>query len=134
METGLKENQKSKLVELAKKYKLDLLILFGSRATGRANKNSDFDLAFLKFSLTEKEEISLFDEIGDIFEEKNFDLVNLEKNHNIVLRQQIFQHGICLYESFKYLFEKEKEYTYLDYIDSFVLLNPTKEKFISEVL
>ncbi len=135
MDKGLTQLQKKKLVEIAKKYSLDLLVLFGSRVGKNAKESSDYDFAFLKFSsLSVKDEISLFDDVGDVFEEKAFDLVNLEKNHNVVLRQQIFQHGICLHESSKFLFDKEKEYAYFDYIDSFSLLKPTKEKFLSGAL
>lgn len=129
---GLTKDQALKLKEIANKFSLDLLILFGSRAKGNNKKNSDFDLAFWKKSdFHIEDEINIFDEIGDILGEKPFDLVNLEKNHNVILRQQIFQYGKCLYESQKRLFEKEKEYAYFDYIDSFALLNPTKDKFLS---
>lgn len=131
---SISSNLKSSLVELAKKFELDLFVLFGSRAGHKSSKNSDYDLAFYKKNISVDEQLNLIEELESIFEGKKFDLVDLEKNDNSVLRKDIFFKGVCLFEKKKFLFEKEKEIAYFDYVDSFALLKPSKDKFLSEAL
>lgn len=135
MKEGLTNIKEILLKRIAIKYDLNLLVLFGSRAKNSHKKGSDYDLAFLpKYDFSINDEISLFDDLGDIFKEEPFDLVNLEKNHSVVLKQQIFQYGYLIYENKEYLFEKEKEFAFFDYIDSIALLRPNKEAFMSNPL
>lgn len=122
----------NELIKIAKEFDLDLLVLFGSRAKGSSKKNSDYDFAFLKFNLDIDEEISFFDKIEDLFVNEKIDLINLENNYNVVLKQEIFNNGICFYEKNKGFFEKEKEKIYFDYIDSFALLDPNKKKYLAK--
>lgn len=122
------------LIELAKYYQLDLLILFGSRVKGKSSKKSDYDLAFLKKTISSNEELELIENLESLFKEEKFDFINLKTNDNPLLRKEIFFNGVCLYESEKFLFEKEKEIAYFDYVDSFELLQPSKDKFLSKAL
>jgi len=61
--------EKEKLAkEIAKKYSLNLILLFGSRASGKSYKGSDFDVAYSakkKLGLEKKAEVE--DGIGDMF-------------------------------------------------------------------
>ncbi|MEK7586699.1 MAG: nucleotidyltransferase domain-containing protein [Patescibacteria group bacterium] len=88
---------------LANKYNLKLLVLFGSQATGQTHKDSDTDIAYFSFA-----PLSLFDEsklIVDLQEivKNNVDLVDLRRA-NPLLKNQIFQNGKALFESTNGLF------------------------------
>ena len=122
------------LIKTAKYFELDLFVLFGSRAGHKSSENSDYDLAFYKKNITVDEQLDLLEELESLFDGKKFDLVDLEKNDNPILRKDIFFKGVCIFEKKKFLFEKEKEIAYFDYIDSFALLRPSKDKFLSEAL
>lgn len=119
-----------KILKISKEFNLKLMILFGSRSKKTNKLDSDYDFAFLPTKLNTEEEIKLIEKFETIFKEKKFDLLNLNNNHSIILRQEIFQNGTLLYENEKNLFEKIKENTYIDYLDSKILLEPTKEKFL----
>ena len=73
-DTGIKENVITEIVELAQKYDLQKVILFGSRARGDFQRASDIDLAVSggnvsMFALDVEEETSTLLE---------FDVVNLD--------------------------------------------------------
>lgn len=104
--------------QLAKKHKLSLLILFGSRAKKTHKSDSDYDIAFYtKKSLTINQEQSLFEDIMNLLKTEKIDLININKNYDPLLRNEIFQHGKCLYEETKYLFDKLKGDAWIDFID-----------------
>lgn len=126
----MNEELLGKLRKIAKEHKLDLLVLFGSVARGESKKNSDIDLAFLKKTITTDQEIELYDALDSLFKDKKFDLINLQPPISELLKHEIFKEGICIHESAKWLFQKMKEDAYFDYIDSKVLLEPSKEKFL----
>ena len=61
--TGIKKQVINEILELAKKYHIQQVILFGSRARGDYKKTSDIDLAvtggdFSRFALDVEEETS----------------------------------------------------------------------------
>lgn len=61
METGIKPRVMDEIKALAKKYNMDKVILFGSRARGDFKRASDIDLAvsggdFVRFALDVDEE------------------------------------------------------------------------------
>ena len=73
--TGIREKVLEEICALAEKYRLDRVILFGSRARGDYKKTSDIDLAasggdVVRFSLDVEEETSTL-----LF----YDVVNLDK-------------------------------------------------------
>jgi predicted nucleotidyltransferase len=132
---NLSNQQKEKLIEIAKNYSLDILILFGSRASGNAKKESDYDFAYIRkkhLSFNEKESIQK--EILKIINYKNFDLVEISIQTPIILKLEIIRKGIIIFSSNKKYYEFLKESSYFDYVDSKYLLEPTKEKFISSPL
>lgn len=92
--TGLKESLVDEIIEYAKKYDVDKLVLFGSRARGDYRERSDIDLAFLggdenRFPLDLEEETQTL-----LF----FDVVNLGKDVSPELLESIDADGILLYE------------------------------------
>jgi len=132
---GISSELLNQLFVIRKEFKLDLLILFGSRAKGNYKKNSDYDLAYFRHNqLIIDEEIRLISRLENVFKEKNFDIINLNKlNLSPILKYEIFKNGICLYQANKYLFENFKENIFFDYIDSKNILEPTKEAFLNSI-
>ena len=89
-----REDQAREIIELAKKYNLNKVILFGSRARGDYKSRSDIDLAVsggdcIKFSLDVQETTSTL-----LF----FDIVNLDGAVQTELLESIEKEGVCIYE------------------------------------
>lgn len=127
----------NKLKVLAKKYDFKILILFGSRALQTNNKDSDYDFAFYKKNISTKDEYELFNNFMEILNTQNIDLINIEKNTDATLRNQIFQKGICIYEKNKFTFEEMQTDALMDYMDFKELINSRdfafNEKEISKI-
>ncbi len=92
--TGIKENVITEIVELAQKYDLQKVILFGSRARGDFQRASDIDLAVsggnvAMFAVDVEEETSTL---------LQFDVVNLDMDLQEKLLESIREEGIILYE------------------------------------
>ena len=68
----------SKLKDIANKYQLDLILMFGSRATGQVHPESDIDIAvYGKEIFSETGKIQLIYEFSNVFHTDNIDLVDL---------------------------------------------------------
>ena len=92
--TGIKPKVIEEIRTFAKKYNVDKVILFGSRARGDYKRNSDIDLAvaggdFARFALDVDEETSTLLE---------YDIVDMGREMQDELRQSIMQEGKILYE------------------------------------
>jgi predicted nucleotidyltransferase len=90
----LPEKVKDKIIELAKKYGLKKVILFGSRARGDNWERSDIDLAVCggdvtRFSLDVDEVIPTL---------LMFDVVDLDEPVQPELRAAIQREGVVIYE------------------------------------
>lgn len=93
-ETGIKAIVLTEICELADKYHLDKVILFGSRARGDYKRVSDIDLAVIggdiaRFSLDVEEETSTL---------LKYDIVDLGKPVQKDLIASIKTEGVVLYE------------------------------------
>lgn len=93
-ETGIKAIILTEIRELADKYHLDKVILFGSRARGDYKRISDIDLAVIggdtaRFSLDVEEETSTL---------LKYDIVDLGKPVQKDLMVSIKREGVVLYE------------------------------------
>lgn len=91
---GLSLELLQQIRDFAKKYQIQRLILFGSRARGDFHRTSDIDLAisggdFVNFSLD-------VDEYTDTL--LKYDFVNLDKPVQSELKEAIWREGILLYE------------------------------------
>lgn len=108
--------QKQKLNELAEKYQLKMLILFGSQVKKRLHQESDFDIAYLsKKDLSGREIIDLDCDLMDVFICNVVDLVNL-RNVNPFLRYEIAKNSQLLFgEEMDYL--EFKTFAFKDYIN-----------------
>lgn len=93
-QTGLNKKILEEIVQLAKKYNLDTVILFGSRARGDSHSKSDIDLAvsggdIMNFSIDIEEEVNTL---------LAFDVVDLQKNISEALLDSILKDGVVIYE------------------------------------
>ncbi|WP_027397437.1 nucleotidyltransferase family protein [Anaerovibrio lipolyticus] len=93
---NLPEKLRDKIIELAKKYGIKKVILFGSRARGDNWERSDIDLAIsggdrVRFTLD-------VDEIEIVPTLLMFDVVDLDGPCNEELLESIKQDGVVLYE------------------------------------
>ena len=93
-ENGIKPQVMEEIFELAKKYQIKKVILFGSRARGDFHRTSDIDLAttggnHTRFAL----------EVDDCTSTLlKFDIVDLDGPVQDALRQSIEEEGIMIYE------------------------------------
>ena len=92
--TGIKQKVIDEMIALARRYEVEKLILFGSRARGAYRERSDIDLAFRGgkgdyFTLDVDETTSTLLE---------FDIINLDKPVRSELLESIEREGIVLYE------------------------------------
>ncbi len=94
MKYNLPENVTSGITELAKKYGINRVILFGSRARGDNRDRSDIDLAVSGGNITEFA-LDAEDYIDTLL---MFDIVNLDKYVSPELLAEIERDGVVLYE------------------------------------
>lgn len=92
--TGIKPIVIEEICEIARKYKVKKVILFGSRARGNFKEKSDIDLAvqggdFVRFMLDVNEETSTL---------LSFDIINLDEGIQSELRESIKKEGKIVYE------------------------------------
>lgn len=117
---------KSRIIPLAEKYNLKLVVLFGSRVTGRVHEESDYDVAYLS-----ERELSLFEQgefMGDlmpVFKIKDERLVNIVdiKTVGPLMLYSITQKGILLFERDSSSFFRLKLYSWKSFIDSQLFRN-----------
>ena len=93
-ETGIRDEVIQEICEIAEKYKVEKVILFGSRARGDFRRTSDIDLAvkggdFINFALDVDEETSTL---------LMFDFVDLNRSIQQELRENIEREGRMIYE------------------------------------
>ncbi len=92
--TGIRDEVIQEICEIAEKYKVEKVILFGSRARGDFRRTSDIDLAvkggdFINFALDVDEETSTL---------LMFDFVDLNRSIQQELRENIEREGRMIYE------------------------------------
>jgi len=94
----LTSEQQQGLRDLGERYRLDLLLLFGSRARGRERAGSDHDIGVVDFShpLTEADESRLVGEMYELFRTDAVDLVVLRRVSPL-LQFTVATEGIVLY-------------------------------------
>lgn len=93
-ETGIKPIVIEEICDIARKYHVKKVILFGSRARGTFKEKSDIDLAvqggdFVRFMLDVNEETSTL---------LSFDIINLDEGIQSELRESIKKEGKLVYE------------------------------------
>lgn len=129
----MKSNTLNKLKSIAKKFDLDLFVLFGSRAKGNYTENSDWDFAFYKkIPLTDKKKEELLFELIEILENDNIDLIEIDVIKTPpYLIFNILRTGKVIYEKDKKLYYEMLNNSFIDYIDLEYLLKDIKKKILN---
>lgn len=94
MDYDLPDDIKKEIIKIAKKFDIDKIILFGSRARGDNTKLSDIDLA-VKGNRIEEFIVSINEDACTLL---MFDIVNINKQINIELKKEIDRNGVTIYE------------------------------------
>ncbi len=94
MKFDLPERVLQDIVKAAKKYDIEKVILFGSRARGDNRERSDIDLAVSGGNITEFT-FGIEDEVWTLL---MFDVVNLDRPVQPELLAEIDRDGVVLYE------------------------------------
>ena len=94
MDYNLPKRVETEIIELAKRYNINKVILFGSRARGDNHERSDIDLA-----LTGGDILNFrFDVDEEVWTLLNFDVVNLDRGISDDLKAEIDRDGVRIYE------------------------------------
>ena len=93
-QTGIKQQVINEICELAQKYNVEQVLLFGSRSRGDYKRTSDIDLAVKggdidRFALDVNEETSTL---------LQFDIVDADRKMQPELMESIEKEGVVLYE------------------------------------
>lgn len=102
---------------------IDLLVLFGSSASGKPETSRDIDLAVKFKEGTNISKLDLIYKLDDFFMGKKIDLVLLTADTDPLLLYEIFMKGACLFERKKNLFEMDKLRAWKLYLDTDKLRN-----------
>lgn len=86
-----------KIRHLAGKYRLRLVVLFGSQVTKAPDEESDIDIAFYPIGNIDEEK--LYDDFIQVLRRADLDLINLATTHNHLLRYEILSKGQTLFEA-----------------------------------
>jgi uncharacterized protein len=122
----LTKKQKQKINKVAKKYQLNLIVLFGSRATGKIHEKSDFDVAYLpKKNLGYDDENNINSQFTNIFKYDRVDSVNIKKAPPLLLFG-IFNECQVLFTKDNLIFPTYRTYAFKKYFE----MKPFLEKIL----
>ena len=113
---------------IAEKYRLSLVVLFGSQATGKTHKESDVDIAYLPGRpLSPEEEININYELTLVSRTDRVDTVNLRNAPGLLLKQIVDQ-GVIFYEKTGTEFAELEIYAMRRYKEATPLFEIRREK------
>lgn len=92
--TGIKQNVIEEIIQLAQRYSVGEVILFGSRARGDYKERSDIDLAF-RGGNSSRFILSIDEDTSTLLE---FDVIDLDKPVRQELLEAIEREGLVIYE------------------------------------
>ena len=130
---NLIERKSKILTQVAKRYNLELVLLFGSRVSGKTHKHSDFDVAFLsskKFDLVD--ESKLIVDLFPVFDSYKVDIVNL-RSASPLLFYGVFKNCHLLYAKNEELFYNLRIYAQKKYLDNKSLYEAKCKRFRQEI-
>jgi len=102
----VREPIKQEITKVCRKYRVEFLALFGSRAAGEARKESDIDLAaFFSRRTSPREELDFFYELVRLFGTDRLDLIVLDRANPLLLKE-VALYGVPLFERRKESFDE----------------------------
>lgn len=131
-----KEIDTKKVRELAQKYGLSLVVLFGSRATGKTHKRSDTDVAVRGERPIDLSELcALSVELPEAVRSPRVDVVDMRTAPPLLMRE-IARDGIVLYEKDPTEFARFQMYAFKRYVEARPLFEMRRtfiKKFLERV-
>lgn len=94
----MKDNVLEKIKDIASKYGVEKVILFGSRARGDHLEVSDYDIAIFDEVLSPTQKALINNEVEEIETLKKVDVIFVDKKLNDKLVENIYKEGIVIYE------------------------------------
>ena len=114
----LSSKQKHKIKQIAQKYNLRLLLLFGSRAEGTFHEKSDYDIAYLtKEDFDLEKESSLNFEFTLVFGHDEVDTVDLKKAAPLLF-YAVFKNPQVLFAEDDLIFPRYRAYAFKKYVET----------------
>ena len=120
-----------KVRSFCEKNNIELLILFGSHASGEVRPESDIDLAVTLIKGSRASKLELIYQLDDIFYGKDIDLVVLTADTEPLLLYEIFFSGKVLYERCPGIFDAGRLRAWKLYIDT-ERLRAMQKKYLKE--
>lgn len=117
---------KPQIKQLAEKYGLSLVMLFGSQVSGKTHKESDFDIAYLSNEkLSFKDEGRIIIDLASIIGARDERLVNLSdiKKAGALLLKEIFDKHQVVFCADRNVYDSYKIFSVKNFIDSKPLFN-----------
>lgn len=100
------DNVVKEIVQIAKKYSINQVIHFGSRARLDNRDNSDYDIAIISSTLEEREKLNFEIEVDNMDTLCKIDLVFLPHLRGVdLLSENIRKDGVNVMDKFKHKFE-----------------------------
>jgi len=125
----IKFNKKS-LLDIAKKYDLNFLALFGSRANDTAREDSDYDLLYSsKKTMDYGDEVGLIDDLAREFKSAKIDLVSVN-NASPLLLKEVYANSIVLAEPTVNSYDEFMIYAFMVYVEAKPLFR-MKEEYLA---
>ena len=106
----------NRLAAVARKLGLRMVVLFGSRATGRTPPDPESDVDIAVSGCPEGRFLECYNALSEVFHEEVVDMVRLE-DADPLFRHEIMQAGVLLYGE-PDLFYEYRAYAYRDFVDS----------------
>ncbi len=94
----LNDNVIKSIKNIAAKYKVEQIVLYGSRSRGDNTDTSDYDIAIIAPSAIEKDKTMLYHDINEIETLKKIDIVFINKETDSDLLENINKDGVIIYE------------------------------------
>ena len=131
MQTEITEKLKSRVENLAHKYGLNLLFLFGSQITGQTHKESDFDFGYIaNRDLSMEEEGRLIIELMPVARVRDERIINLVsfKRAKPLLLYSALNNAQLLYEREAGYFAGYQAYAFKIYVETLPLFKLKAER------
>jgi len=127
---------KQGIKELAEKYRLLLVVLFGSQVKGKTHSQSDVDLAFsAEEPMSPADLAKMQTDFSENLKIKDLEMVGLNGAHPFLLKQ-VAQNSIVLYEKERSLFAKFKIYAFKRFVEARNLMDLRKlslDRFLQKI-
>lgn len=98
MQNGIMDDVLIQICEIAIKYNIEKVVLFGSRARGDNSPVSDYDIAVFKNNLSAIDKASFSSDVEEIETLKKIDIVFMNADLTNELMKNIEREGVIIYE------------------------------------